>query len=103
MTADFMLSLYRLAYGVRTPEQLEWCGVVTGPGEGPMGSGHGGRRYVACPVCRQLEKPNGEFIGSAVGHLPDCEMARALGRAYVAPVETPTEEEEEEEEEEKYE
>lgn len=60
-------------------EKLEWSGVSTGPGNGPMGSGSGGTRYSSCPCCGQLQSLNGDFIPEAVGHLNTCELAKALG------------------------
>jgi hypothetical protein len=60
-------------------EDLEWSGSRQGQGYGPHGSGNDGPVYKACPVCRGLEKPNGDFIASAVGHQPGCVLAALLG------------------------
>lgn len=77
------LELRRIVHGPVT-DRVEWSGVVRGPGWGPHGSGNDGDKFPACPVCRGLEKPNGQFIGSAVGHRPGCRLAKFLGSPTVA-------------------
>jgi hypothetical protein len=70
-------------------ERLEWSGYTRGQGSGPMGSGGDGQKYPACPECGGLQRPNGEFIRSAVGHRSGCTIAHALGRrTHVEPGET---------------
>lgn len=71
------LAIYETVYG--PIKDLEWSGYARGQGFGPMGSGDDGAEYPACPVCGGLEKPNNEFIESAVGHQPGCRLAAALG------------------------
>lgn len=86
--------LKELAHRVRQEDLAEllaseWSGYTRGQGSGPMGSGGDGHKYPACPECGGLEKPNGEFIASAVGHRSGCTIATALGRkTYVEPGET---------------
>lgn len=60
-------------------EELEWSGEREGPGDGPMFSGPG-TKYPACPICGGLEKPNGSFVDTAVGHQPGCRLAAVLGK-----------------------
>lgn len=63
-------------------EKNEWSGTREGPGWGPMGSGPG-PLYAACPECGGLEKPNGDFISSAVGYRSGCIIAAILNRPTV--------------------
>lgn len=72
------LKIYELIHGPL--DNVEWSGYVRGQGSGPMGSGGDGYKYAACPVCRGLQKPNGEFVAEAVGHQPGCKLAAALGK-----------------------
>lgn len=58
-------------------EELEWSGTREGQGDGPHSSGPG-PLFAACPVCGGLKEPNGHFIAEAVGHRPDCQLARLL-------------------------
>lgn len=55
---------------------LEWMGRRRGPGTS-MGA-QNGTIYPACPVCHGLEKPNGDFDNSAVGHQPGCWLGDLL-------------------------
>ena len=57
--------------------KLEWSATREGPGLGPHDSGKG-TPYRACPICGQLEKSNGEFIASAVGHKRECLMKKVI-------------------------
>lgn len=61
---------------IKLLRELEWSGRIQGPGTS-MGA-QNGDWYKACPICRQLEKPNGDFIKSAAGHKPDCRLGRFL-------------------------
>ena len=55
---------------------LEWSGRSQGPGTS-MGASNGSW-YKSCPMCRGLEKPNGNFIRSAVGHKDGCKLQAAI-------------------------
>lgn len=79
ISAEEELHIYRTLFG--TIDDLEWSSVRRGQGSGPMGSGGDGYAYPACPACRGLKEPNGEFVGSAVGHQPGCKLAALLGRS----------------------
>ena len=78
ITTEQHLALYKIAFGDLSVKELEWCGVVRGPGNGPMGSGPGGTPYAACPDCKGLREPNENFIPEAVGHRPHCAMDAML-------------------------
>lgn len=72
------LSAYETLFGPL--EELEWSGSIQGPGSGPMSSGDDGTEYPSCPICNGLEKPNGDFIESAVGHRSGCKLASVLNK-----------------------
>lgn len=60
--------------------KLEWSGVRHGMGNGPHGSGPGGRACRACPICKGVHREDGatEFNSSALGHKKDCELLVVL-------------------------
>lgn len=64
-------------------EDREWSGTTRGPGSGPMFSGDDGTPYPSCPECGGLQRPNGEFVASAVGHRSGCIIAAMLDRPTV--------------------
>jgi hypothetical protein len=63
-------------------EENEWSGLREGPGYGPHGSGPG-LHYAACIECGGLQRPNNDFISSAVGHRSGCIVAAILDRPTV--------------------
>ena len=79
--AEFKEKLKEIKEALQLPvpkdfiDQLQWSGILRGPGSGPMNSGDDGTPYPACPICHGLKEPNADFTTKqAVGHLPGCFM-----------------------------